>query len=226
MRKLKILDREILASYNVGKSEMVAVVGNSGIKPEDQEIIDSCQCVIRFNNYATREGIEKTADPNQCDILFSTFDLHSNGSNPKDIVIGIPYPFKARQINLKPDRWYPRSNCWMVNPYLNMEMCAELQINSLGHSHPIPSIGFTALWHMREWPTQFYICGFNWYYQGMGKFQNWDLKNSDYPINWNHNYPKEIKWILQNLFRKDNFIFSKECTKVLQIAQQVSGWRI
>lgn len=226
MKNLNILDPSILERYRIEKHGIVAIVGNAGIGPSDDEIIDSAQCVVRFNNYATREKVTKTKDPNRCDILFSTFDLHSAGSNPSDVVIGIPYPFKAKEINLKPDRWYPKAKHWMVNPYHNMEMCAEMQIDSLGHTHPLPSIGFTALWHMRNWNATFYVCGMNWYYDGLGRFQNWDLKNTNYPTNWNHNYPKELRWIIQNLLRKNNFMFSPECSKILKIAQQLSGWHI
>lgn len=226
MKNLRILHQSVLDRYSVEKSRMIAIVGNAGIGPDDEEMINAADCVVRFNNYATRENVVKTLDPFKCDILFSTFDLHSNGCKPNDVVIGIPYPFKAKEINLKPQRWYPNANHWMVNPYLNMEMCAEMSINSLGHAHPLPSIGFTALWHMRNWPGQFYVCGFNWYNTGHGQFQNHDIRNTNYPSNWNHNYNKEVRWILANLASKNNFIFSSECARILMTAKQVLSNRL
>lgn len=219
MNRLEMLSERILDPYSTEKRRLVAVIGNGGVSPSDQSVIDVADCVVRFNNYATREKIEKTQDPYKCDILFSTLDLHSQGCKPKDVVIGIPYPFKAKEISQKMPRWYGKSNHWMVNPYLNMQCCMDLGFDSVGYAHPLPSIGFTALWHMHNWTAQFYIAGFNWYFDGHSKFQNWDLKNKDYPKCWGHNYPKEIEWILTNLFKKNNIMFSPECLRILDTAQ-------
>jgi hypothetical protein len=202
-------------------------VGNAGVNDEEDKTISESSRVVRFNNYGTRENVKKTNDKLLCDILFSTFDLHSQGANPKDVVIGIPFPFKQESISNKAPRWYPKSNIWMVNPYLNAEMCRELKVTSNGSQHPLPSIGFTALWHMKDWKNEFYVCGFEWYFNGADKFQNWDLRNANYPTNWNHNYPKEIRWILENLYKKkNNFIFSKRCQHLLNLAQTITGWGI
>jgi len=221
LKDLRILSDEILSSY--ARKPLIAVVGNAGVQEEDQQVIDTADIVVRFNNYGTREGITKTSDPLKCDILFSTLDLHSTGAKPKDIIIGIPYPFKAREISSKIPRWYDKSRKWMVNPYLNLQCCLDIGLDSEGFKHPLPSIGTTALWHMKDWKAQFYIAGMNWYYSE-GRFQKWDLKNTDYPACWNHNYCKELKWILANLFQKNNIMFSPSCTKILKIAQQLSGW--
>ncbi len=133
MRNLKILSPDIFGGLK--KNPLVSIVGNAGVETRDQRIIQDSDCVIRFNNYATRENIEKTNDPFRCDILFTTFDLHSQGSNPKHVVAGIPYPFKAAEIIDKPAKWYPNSKQWMINPYLNMELCKGLGLNSIGHTH-------------------------------------------------------------------------------------------
>lgn len=218
MNNLQILNSSILCPYQkipaIPKRLKIAVIGNAGISYNDQGRIQESDVVIRFNNYATRQHIEKTSDPFRCDVLFSTFDLHSVGSKPKDVVIGIPFPFKAQEIASKPDRWYPKSRHWMVNPYESMKMCEELECNSLGYQHPFPSIGFTALWHMRNWAHDFYICGFNWYFDwSTKKMQGHDLKNKKYPKHWNHNYPKESEWMATKL--GNNFIFSDDCQKIL-----------
>lgn len=222
MNNLKLFDESILKPYfKKERPNKIAIVGNSGVSESDNDFINDADVVIRFNNYATRQSIVQTKDKFKCDILFSTFDLHSVGSKPKDVVIGIPFPFKAKEIITKPDRWYPASNHWMINPYKNMEMCAELRIDSLGCEHPLPSVGFTALWHMRNWKCDFYVCGFEWYFDGRSKFQNWDLKNKEYPNHWNHNYPKEIEWVIKKLLKKNNFIFSDRCSYILKVAQHL-----
>ena len=214
MNNLQILDSSILLKYTNQSS--IALVGNSGVSDIEQSIINGCGIIARFNNYATRKNIDKTKDPYQCDILFSTFDLHSVDSQPKDVVIGIPFPFKAEEILEKPMRWYPRSRHWMINPYQNMKMCLDMNIDSLGASHPLPSLGFTALWHMRNWPIKIHVCGFNWYCNPNEKtIQGVSIYDTKPKDSWNHNYKKEAIWIIKNLMHKDNIIFSPDCLRIL-----------
>lgn len=222
MKNLKILSPEILRKYTKPNTvPTLAIVGNGGVSLEDEEKINSSDCVIRFNNYATREKISKTKDPFKCDILFSTFDLHSQGSNPRDVVVGIPYPFKAKEIQSKPERWYPNSQPWMVNPYDNMNLCNDLGIDSLGHAHPLPSLGLTALYHLNKMKCKMFIAGFAWYYdEQTGLFQGRHLSNKEHPSNFNHFYSKEIQWILNNLHGKNNVSFSKSCSRLLTIARK------
>lgn len=223
MQRLRLLNDEILSTYGIGKDlPSVVIIGNAGVSAVDESFIAEADCVVRFNNYATRQGITHTSQKDRCDILFSTLDLHSSCAKPNDLVIGIPFPFKAKEIATKPNRWYAQSNHWMVNPYLNMQMCEELKIDSLGCAHPLPSVGFTALWHMHKWQASFYVCGFEWYYnKDTNLFQGWDLRNKQYPTHWNHNYPKEVEWIINNLLNKNNFIFSSQCLKILNKAKQL-----
>lgn len=218
MNNLKLFNKDILNLHGKRRnSHSIAVIGNGGVTPEDESMINSADVVIRFNNYATREGVRKPQDRFKCDILFSTFDLHSHGATPKDVVIGIPFPFKSKEIYDKPSRWYPKSRHWMINPFENERMCQELQIDSNGTHHPLPSLGFTALWHMRDWTNQIYVSGFNWYYDPTTRrVQKWDMRNTEYPNHWNHNYPKEVRWIINHLLPKNNIIFSSACSKILK----------
>lgn len=224
MKNLKILDESIIKPYqNQHRMRpVVAIVGNAGVSPLDNELIQDSDCVIRFNNYATRAGIQHTEVVNQCDILFTTFDLHSHTAKPKDVVIGIPFPFKPKEIIIKAERWYQKSQLWMVNPYTNLQMLLDLKVkDSLGFKHPFPSIGTTALWHLKDWDADFYVMGFGWYYDpNTRRFQNWDLRNKNYPTTWNHNYPVEVEWALRTLMPKDNFIFSVDCTNILNEAKR------
>lgn len=218
MNRLQLLDTDLLKKYSDPSS--IAIVGNSGISKEDQSVIDSCDIIVRFNNYATRKNINHTANPYQCDILFSTFDTHSQDANPKDVVIGIPFPFKAKEIYSKPMKWYPRSRHWMVDPYKNMRMCKDLGIDSLGSSHPLPSLGFTAFWHLKDWPIKIHVCGFSWFCDIDTKIiQGLSIHSKENKKNWNHNYRQEAIWIIRNLIKKDNFIFSADCLNILNFIQ-------
>lgn len=209
--RLKILDSSIIPG-----GFPISIIGNSGVTQAPPE-----GKLVRFNNYATRAGIAYTKNRLQCDVLFTTFDLHSFGSRPKHVVIGVPFPFKAENIIEKSQKWYKDSELWMVNPYDNLMMCKEMGIPSEGYRHPFPSIGFTALWHMKDWKRNVYIDGFNWYYQkDTGLFQGFDLRNPNKPTNWNHNYHGEIEWVIKNLRPKNNIKFSDECNRILDIASK------
>lgn len=203
-------------------ADFIAVVGNGGISPEDNEIINSADCVVRFNNYATRKGIEYTADRFRCDLLVSTFDLHSEHASPTDVLIAIPFPFKAESIIRKIDKWYPRSVPYMVNPYLNMLCCTDLGFEGTGHSHPIPSVGMTLLWHlfqlMKRTPgfnPDVFVAGFNWY----SNKDNLTIQDRDIKLpragHFNHHYREEMQWILRNLWNHSRFSWSKSCYEIL-----------
>lgn len=194
-------------------------MGNAGIDEASQSAIDHADVVIRFNNYANRNIIH-TKDKLRCDILFSTFDLHSAGSDPRDVVIGIPFPFKAHEIESKPERWYPNARPWMVNPYENMKMCRELHAESMGFQHPFPSIGCTALWHMQDWDADFYVCGFSWYSSLKEKTIQGVPMNAtpaSHKKIWNHNYFNELQWIIKTLVPKNNIIFSESCQEIISV---------
>lgn len=217
MESLQILNRSLFE-----KKRSICVVGNGGVSPEDEEHIRNSDCVIRFNNYATRQNITLTEDKNKCDVLFTTFDLHSMGVRPKAVVIGIPFPFHAERISNKLEAWYPYSDPYMVNPYLNMEMCKMLNIPSEGYKHPFPSIGFTCLWHIWRMriTNPIYICGFNWYFDWSTMLcQGKPLGITEFPKNWNHNYHNELRWMTEHLMPKQFITFSDSCKKILKYAR-------
>lgn len=214
MKNLKLLSPEILNYYKFSSVPNIAIIGNGGATPQDDEELDQADVVVRFNNFASRQGIKNTKDPNRCDILFTHFDLHSHTCNPSDVVIAIPYPFKIKQVIERSKKWYPNARLWMVNPYLNYQLCRELDLNSEGFKHPLPSLGMTGLYHMLEWPARFYIGGFNWYFND-GKIQNQPITMKSFPSNFNHFYVKEIHWAIQNAYGKLNIKFSDSCKQIL-----------
>lgn len=214
MKNLQILDESILDGRNV------AIVGNAGVAESDNNIIDSRQ-TVRFNNYGSREGIAHTSTRLRASILFTTFDLHTKSASPDHVVIGIPFPFNAHTIPTKMKGWYPDAKRWMVNPYQNLEMNQDLETGTQGFQHPFPSIGFTALWHMKDWNANFYVCGFDWYFDFKSKkLQGWPIGNKNYPKNWNHNYHREIAWVIKHLWKKPNFTFSARCNQILEYVSQ------
>lgn len=197
-------------------------MGNAGVTSYDNKWVENADIVIRFNNYATRQGIAHLGNRSRCDVLFTTFDLHSQAvkSPPQHVVIGIPYPFHVDHIIEKFDQWYPQATPWMVNPYWNRLMCQELGIQSEGWKHPFPSIGFTALWHMHRLGinnnSDIYICGFNWYYDHDTKLmQGYKLNKQPRPTHFNHDYWIESSWIVKNLLPSSGYSFSPTCIAVL-----------
>lgn len=222
LQHLSLLSHQILPPLaQKGKRIKIAIIGNAGANKQDQEAVKQADLVVRFNNYATREGISHTEDRFRCDILFTHMDLHSMGCKPKHVVIGIPYPFKAKDIIQKSERWYSDSKMWMVNPYLNLQLCDELGLKSDGFAHPLPSLGFTALWHLQDFPCDFYIGGFNWYHRPVdGTIQNLSFDKAAKATHFNHYYLKEANWIFKNLYPKLNIKFSDYCQQALHSIQR------
>lgn len=204
-------------------AKTIAVVGNAGINYEDNQYINQADVVVRFNNYATRKDIQYTNDRFRCDVLFSTFDLHSAESDPRVVVIGIPYPFNLQHIPRKLNKWYPKSVPYMVNPYLNAQICAELGLESDGYKHPLPSIGFTALWNIHNvlktvinYNPVIYVAGFRWY-SDPSKLTIQD-RHVHLPkaSHFNHHYREEMQWIIRHLLHDTHYFFSKECRSILE----------
>lgn len=202
-------------------AKRIALVGNGGLKPEDRSIIEQADLVIRFNNYATRENID--TDRTRCDLLWTTGDTHSVGAMPHSVCIGIPYPFKVDSLPGRIKKWYPKAEAFIVNPYWCYDMCRELDIPSEGWKHPFPSIGFTCLWHLHRILTiapslkpTISVVGFNWYWNEESKtIQRHYMRSENYPKHWNHNYPKEVRWIIKNLLGNPRFTFSPSCLRIL-----------
>lgn len=214
---LRILNEDILSYY---PKQKIAIIGNAGVTQQDNEAIDQADVVVRFNNYATREGITHSKDRHRCDMLFTTTDLHSSNSHPKDIVIGIPSPFKQDQVLRNIPKWYPDSRYWMVNPYTNYLLCKELGYQSNGTHHPLPSIGLTALYHLRNFPCEIYIGGFQWYFDWQNKtVQGCSVTLKNLPTNFNHFYIKEMEWIIKNLKSKKNILFSDQSKRILDYVE-------
>jgi len=215
----------ILSARTFKQASTIAIVGNGGLNDEDNELINASECVVRFNNYASREGIKYTKDRYRCNVLFTTFDLHSEGAEPDSVVIGIPFPFSCEHIERKMTKWYWKSQPYCLNPYVNLHLMKDLGLQDMGHGggHPCPSIGFTAVWHlyhlirhMKNWNPVVYIAGFNWY-SNKEKLEI-QGRHIHQPRAWhyNHHYREEMKWMIDHLLNHPSFCFSEECLSILQ----------
>lgn len=217
---MKIDHLNLLSLKALRRSSRIAIIGNAGVTLADDRMVAQCDHVIRFNNFATRQGISNLSNPHRCDTLFTTFDLHSVGAKPMNVVIGVPYPFHVERIIQQFDKWYPSSVPYTLNPYWQFQMCQELQVNSEGWKHPFPSVGFTALWHLSKLGininSSVFVCGFNWYYdESSGLMQGYKLNRQPRPTHFNHDYWKESSWIVKNLLGKSGWTFSESCMRVL-----------
>lgn len=215
---MKINSLQILNPQAFAGAKRIAIVGNAGVNYIEAEQIEQCDHVIRFNNFATRAGIEHMDNKHLCHTLVTHFDLHSIHVSPKNVVIGIPFPFNAERIVRQLDIWYPKSTPYMVNPYMNMQMCEELKINSGGYHHPLPSLGFTTLWHLSKMNinSSFFVAGFNWYYdEDTNQMQGYRLNHQPRPTHFNHDYWIESSWISKHLFGLPKWKFSKRCERIL-----------
>jgi hypothetical protein len=229
--RLQFFTHRSFAAFSRGGPVRVAVIGNGGLSPEDQAIIDEADCIIRFNNYATRDGIQYSADRFQCDMLWTTGDLHSEGAEPRAVVLGIPFPFKCEEMPRRIEKWYGGCTAYMVNPYWNLKMNQELKTGTQGWKHPFPSIGFTCLWHIYNlfikvpnFKASVFIAGFNWYWdEDTKRIQKWDMTREDYPNVWNHNYPREVRWIIEKLLDHPQFSFSESCWRILMTVKKQIG---
>lgn len=210
----------------------IAIVGNTKLSDEDRENIDRSNCIVRFNNYATREELVGygTSDRFAASVLFTTFDLHSHSCDPRIVVAGIPWPFKQESIYQKFPKWYPNAEARMVNPWLQAKMCKQLNIKSEGFKHPFPSIGFTCLWHLYQqlqdrstlFRPRIYVCGFEWYYKD-GLFQGYHMKQINQPSHVNHYYPNELRWCLDKEVQQ-SFEFGPRQKELFKIAiDQLNG---
>lgn len=220
INQLQILSPEIFKKYSTSDRGRIAIIGNAGVDAYDNKWVHESDCVIRFNNFATRQDITHLQRRKRCDILFTHLDLHSQGVEPTDVVIGIPFPFKPDNIIKNLDKWYPDSNIHMVNPYWNYMMCQELGIESEGWKHPLPSLGTTCLWHLKRMGINInfdiYVCGFNWYFDhSTNKMQNYPLNHQPRPKHFNHDYWIESSWIVNNLLPHEGWHFSPSCLAVL-----------
>jgi hypothetical protein len=135
------------------------------------------------------------------------------------VVIGIPAPFQIDTIPAKLDRWHADAAVAMVNPYWNRQLCQELSLDSLGHAHPLPTLGLTAIYHLSRMalPATAYVCGFDWHYDpAADTIQGHAIDTPRLPAHFNHWYVREAVWVSRHLFGHRQWQFSQRATRTLE----------
>ena len=70
--------KSIINSKTFLDAPTITIIGNCGvISDHDQKMSELAECIVRFNNYGTRSGLDRTEDNLRCDTLFTTFDAHT-----------------------------------------------------------------------------------------------------------------------------------------------------
>ena len=207
-----------LFNQDVVDGKNVAVVGNGPITQECKAMIDSADLVVRFNNWNCRSEYSSRISGKRCDLLFTHGDLREAGRSkgfepPTTVVIAIPAPFKIDRLQTCIQTWWPDSQVVMVNPYFISDACRALQLESDGWSHPMPTVGFSFLYHLWRFPTNpdgsIYVTGFDWHIDQInGTAGRVCVKSNTMPSHFNHSYLRESKWCARNLIPNPRWSFS------------------
>ena len=143
---------------------------------------------------------------------------------PGVVVAAIPSPFKQDRVIAQFDAWYPYARPVMVNPYLNRMICKDIGLDSPGHRHPLPTVGFTLLWNLyhikrrMRWAVPVFVTGFTWHYDAAADtIQGVDIEtDAKLPHTWNHFYPLEALWVAKHLYGRPGWEFSETASPVLE----------
>lgn len=219
------------------RAQSVAVVGNGVVDQESESWINDADVVVRFNNWNSRDICKDVTLPNsgtRCEVVVSHLDcqpiLTHPWSLPRLLVLAIPAPFQIDRNPFYLEERYGKISVAMVNPYVNRLACLELGLNSSGWAHPLPTVGFTFLYHFwrfnLDYVRSIYLCGFDWHYDiRTDTYQNVSLVDQKATPN-NHSYLREARWIQKNLLRDPRWIFSSRTYTALSRLERISkfGW--
>lgn len=206
----------------------VAVVGNGPVDPMDRAVVEGADIVVRFNNWGSRsdgwcqDNLQQVGG--RCDVVLGNFDVHTTNigqrgiTAPKIAVLAIPTPHSIDRENHF-QRFYPDAQAAMVNPFGVYDCCRELGLDSLGHEHPMPTVGMTGLYqlfHMKL-STVFFVTGFSWHYDWKeDTVQGFDIAAETLPTHFNHFYLKELLWVSRNLLEHPSWSFGPIAEEALQ----------
>ncbi len=219
----KVFSLELLGMDTFSHQKSIAVVGNGPLSPGDRERIDAADVVIRFNDWNRRKTFDETQAGTRCDFLFTQFDANPSGPAPETLCIAIPAPFHIDRIIEKSDEWYQGSRLLAFNPYVMRIICRDvLRLDSDGHRHPIPTVGFQMLYWLHLWSrdynlgSEIFVTGFTWHVdietQTAAKVP---LLSDTLPRNYNHSYLREVKWLAGNIVENRRFRFSEKTRDAL-----------
>ncbi len=199
IRRMDMLNMATIRT-SLPRADTVVVVGNGPVGPESTERINEADVVVRFNNFDNRNGIDQTHRTKRCDVLVTNLDCMpaKGGAIPALVLHAIPAPFQLERNPKLAEQWYPQSRHAMVNPFLQKQLCTELGMVSDGYRHPLPTVGFTWLWHAHAigfW-SDIYICGFTWRYDPTMNLFDGMPPTWDKPLGtMSHHYLSEARWV-------------------------------
>ena len=190
----------------------MAIVGNGPVDVSDTKIIDGSDVVVRFNDFDRRPGLCQEHRTPRCDLLVTHFDcIPSPAQLPKGILHAIPPPFQLERNRKICASRYPHQRHAMVNPFEQQRLCRELGLDSDGYKHPLPTVGFTWLWHFHQLsiPMSIFLCGFTWHYDAASfTYDKFKALADKLPPRLNHYYLKEAVWVQRNWLGGSNISFS------------------
>lgn len=224
---------EILGRKHFGAGALsLAVVGNGPVPPEDWAHIHRAGFVIRFNDWNRRKNF--VDDGGACNMLFTQLDANHDPAKlakpPEVVGIAIPAPFKIDRIIEMTDLWHRDSAITMFNPYLMRLICRDvLRLESEGHRHPIPTVGFQMLYLLSLFPMavgvdDVFVTGFSWHLdKEAGTLGRVKIADDHFPAGFNHSYLREGKWVAANLLENPVFRFGAIADDALRFITKTKG---
>ncbi len=216
-----------------GTAKNIAIVGSGTVEGDSTKHILSADKVIRFNDFNRRSNFNPEITTHRCDILFTHFDIwpitkEKFADKIKSVVVAIPFPFNHERIVRRVEETCLDKNIYMVNPYLQAELCKKLGYNSDGYKHPSPTVGMTCLYHLLEIvgkiknAPNIYITGFDWHVDFQSnKIDGRPIDIEKMPGHWNHYYVLEGNWAAKNLLDKKGILLSNRSKKALEIIKSI-----
>lgn len=229
-RKRRIETVEIFHNDHLPLRGEIAVVGNGPVGPGDRWRINKADHVIRFNDWNRRKGYDPSKTGVRCDTLFTHLDANHDPTGidkpPKVVVIAIPPPFHIDRVIERADEWYRESDIELFNPYEMRLICRDvLRFDSMGHTHPLPTVGFQMLYHLSNYlpimdGATAFVTGFTWHVdQSQATAEGLPIESDFMPKHFNHSYLREVKWVAENLLGSKHFEFSEPAWDALEFVR-------
>lgn len=238
---LAMFGRELVGWGDGGEGAgSIAVVGSGpmGGEDEDRERIEAADQVIRFNNWNRRTDFSAERSGRRCEVLFTHGDLREAGPAegfpaPETVVLAIPAPFKVDRMRQLAETWWPESSrLAMANPFLVREACLELGLDSEGWKHPMPTVGFSLLYHLWRFAEgagasgcgEVFVTGFDWHFDPeTGEYDRMAADSDEMPGHYNHSYLREAWWCARHLLDRPGWSFSRPAREALEFLRKNHG---
>jgi hypothetical protein len=197
----------------------IAIVGNGPLPESVVEEVEAATVVVRFNNWATRRGLDQQRNHagDHCDILVSNFDIHNERlRQPRQVVLGIPWPHHQADASRLLDTFYDCSSAFMVNPWWMDDCHRAIEC-------PHPTVGLTALYCLSRMalPAAFKVFGFTWHFDPAHRtMQGVPLTVPSLPGSWRHHYPREARWVGENLLHDPAWSFDAPAQAALEAVME------